>query len=1180
MDDKQFYTIIMRHDTSTQWAVNNPILTYGEYAVEDDTHRVKRGDGETEWNELPYEEFGLVYLVTYKNLSGEVSDNQNLQDALDKKMSIAVFDDVNHAVVSSIDIVAESGAIGRLTKITKDIDTAITSSNVILIKSADNSIQGYWSVTNEGVRILNLVANSSITDYEAGHKYYRNQLCYYRNRLYRAVEDFEAESDFNPLHWVILASKHAEDINYDNLSSELDANTVQGALDELKRRNDTKVTKTSEHRVVYGTTQTGAQTVIPIDDLRTVDTVNGIPATDQETKNIQIDANDINYDDDAETPETIREKLDQKVDKTVAGEGAKIVRDVQFNYNTETGQIELIEDKFSLEDGSSAEETVAIDVVSEKELLDNVNTINGRIDTEVATLNTRVDNEVLTLNNRIDTEVDTIERTIANLDAKVDTQVLRLDTKIDSSVSALNSRMDTEIAALNSTITTQVNRLDGRVDNLTETVANNKADIEAKLTNAQTTINNRIDQEVLTLNTTITTSVNTINNRIDTEVATLNDKIDTEVDTLNDRIDTEVADLTTYIDAQDDLKIDKDIADNIVTLLDVATHDSQPTIRITNKNTRSKQTTYDYVHFTTAGLITTRMEDADHLVIDSTAIDTVNTQQNTRISNAETRLDAHDTSIASLFEHDVNHDRVLATHTSQIADHETRILTLEDDVDNLETDLTAEITNRTTADANLSTRIADNAVRIANNTQAIRDNADSIDQLAQTLEEDVEALTNSKVDKSFAESINNQIVGKLESDAIANTELFNLKQTMISPVNGATSVERIKIISSDNTVIATRQSDGTIDLATNLDTDVNYFVTTDIISTTIGAETVLDMNNLTPTDKPDVELQDIITDPEGTWGRVKAIDTANDECTVVTFKKHAQAVWGTIKGTLADQQDLKTVLDSKIESVNGHSTTAQSKAVTLGAEDLLARSNDKYGNLNELLLNGLLTSFACNNVERNRITITKNYVNGTADLPSITRGTEQDIRINEQESSIGVDIYSANNKMNINLVSQPENTVFNPASSGLSSTKISPAIRELKGLIDNLASDLQNQVRLYTQNTQYTASGNYVTQNYLTFENDEGVVIMAKVLKAFTSNNTEATPYECLMKDVELGNIKLVGIPEQSDGGDPTPPGPTPSDYEETMEILNDVDGVQDTYDGLGGTEQEVEDILDDILGN
>ena len=90
-DNKQLYTIILRHDTSTQWAINNPILTLGEYAVEDDTHRVKRGDGETEWNDLPYEEFGLVYLVTYKNLSGEVKDNKALQDALDEKLFIDVF---------------------------------------------------------------------------------------------------------------------------------------------------------------------------------------------------------------------------------------------------------------------------------------------------------------------------------------------------------------------------------------------------------------------------------------------------------------------------------------------------------------------------------------------------------------------------------------------------------------------------------------------------------------------------------------------------------------------------------------------------------------------------------------------------------------------------------------------------------------------------------------------------------------------------------------------------------------------------------------------------------------------------------------------------------------------------------------------------------------------------------
>ena len=184
-DNKQLYTIIMRHDTSTQWAVNNPILTLGEYAVEDDTHRVKRGDGETEWNDLPYEEFGLVYLVNYKNLSGEVSDNPQLQEALDTKMSIAVFEDVGYQAVSSINIQAEDGAIGKITKISKNINNATTDTNMLLIKSADNSIQGYWSIDDEGVRILNLISESSITDYEVGHMYYRDQLCYYKNRLYR-----------------------------------------------------------------------------------------------------------------------------------------------------------------------------------------------------------------------------------------------------------------------------------------------------------------------------------------------------------------------------------------------------------------------------------------------------------------------------------------------------------------------------------------------------------------------------------------------------------------------------------------------------------------------------------------------------------------------------------------------------------------------------------------------------------------------------------------------------------------------------------------------------------------------------------------------------------------------------------------------------------------------------------
>lgn len=58
------YKIILRHDTSTNWVINNPVLLFGEYGIEDDTHRVKRGDGESKWSELLYETFGIEDIIT------------------------------------------------------------------------------------------------------------------------------------------------------------------------------------------------------------------------------------------------------------------------------------------------------------------------------------------------------------------------------------------------------------------------------------------------------------------------------------------------------------------------------------------------------------------------------------------------------------------------------------------------------------------------------------------------------------------------------------------------------------------------------------------------------------------------------------------------------------------------------------------------------------------------------------------------------------------------------------------------------------------------------------------------------------------------------------------------------------------------------------------------------------
>ena len=46
--------IISRNDSSSKWAEVNPILMSGEIGVENDTGKLKVGNNETAWNDLPY----------------------------------------------------------------------------------------------------------------------------------------------------------------------------------------------------------------------------------------------------------------------------------------------------------------------------------------------------------------------------------------------------------------------------------------------------------------------------------------------------------------------------------------------------------------------------------------------------------------------------------------------------------------------------------------------------------------------------------------------------------------------------------------------------------------------------------------------------------------------------------------------------------------------------------------------------------------------------------------------------------------------------------------------------------------------------------------------------------------------------------------------------------------------
>ena len=48
------YRIVLRQDTAANWTKYNPLLLNGEFGFEEDTDKLKLGDGVHKWRDLPY----------------------------------------------------------------------------------------------------------------------------------------------------------------------------------------------------------------------------------------------------------------------------------------------------------------------------------------------------------------------------------------------------------------------------------------------------------------------------------------------------------------------------------------------------------------------------------------------------------------------------------------------------------------------------------------------------------------------------------------------------------------------------------------------------------------------------------------------------------------------------------------------------------------------------------------------------------------------------------------------------------------------------------------------------------------------------------------------------------------------------------------------------------------------
>lgn len=1010
MEEEKYYTIILRHDDSTKWMINDPILAFGEYGVEDDTHRMKRGDGKSKWSELLYEHFGLEYLITYENLKGKVEDNEALKKALDNKVSYDIFNDIQSSLIAGINITSVDGKIGKITKTTKDISTGASKQNYLLIQSQDQSVQGFWSIDDEGVRILDLKANASIDDYTPTRKYYEDQICFYNNKLYRAITDFEAAAIFNPSQWVVLASLHSNDIKYDNKVSGLEADTVKAALDELKDLDSEKLKMTKRSDKVYGTNEDGEQFLYNKDDLRTVDSVNGIKANPT-SKNIQIDASDINYDDEASETKTIKEILDSKVDKNIAGEGKKIVRDVTLTYNEENGSIELREDKLSLEDGSAETETSTIDVVAEAELAKAKSELNDKINN----VNETLDNKIDATKEAVDQE---IESTKSDLESLISEKENTINEKIDATKSELNSTINEKEESLQTNIDNNKKEINEKVDSIKtatdKTIADNKADIEDKLSKGL------------------------------------------------------------------DTKIDKDISDSILVDISISTEDgeklNEPTLKLTRKNTDTKTEVVNHIHFVEKGDIELSKEN-NHIVIDSTAIDKKIALNKEHLTNNDTRLNGHDASISAINEHIANHDAHFGTLDKQVAKNETDIADNKEHLSTIDTEIAdikeqhsndineiqttnadqeAHLTRLDTTTDDHDKRIQANANSIIQTNKNVSSNLEKINQNKANIEandEDIANLQSSKVDKTFADSTDGLVIGKATLLEPNSNILGTINLDSVSPKNESGSSQSILIKSTDNTLVskALKDLEGNVvgyDLATNLDIDVNYFITTQILNTTIPSENTISFDSLTSTDKEKVELHDIISDSEGTWSRVKSIDEENQTCVTITYAKHAQAIWGTIKGKIKDQQDLKTELDklATIEQV----FTDGSWGPDYVESHLV---NGIY--LDEIYRNGGVQQDVdeVNNKESNSeldLWFKSRDKDGNNTSQRLITFTSPGIKINAGQWPA-----KQTGNVQINFKLDPEAIVIKPEDSGLTNTKLSPILRELKGLTDTNKSGIE-----------------------------------------------------------------------------------------------------------------------------
>ena len=207
-EKQQLYTIIPRHDTSTNWTIKDPILAAGEYGIEDDTHKIKRGDGKKRWTELLYETFGMESFITselFREYIEKVIDEEAQAYETKTFITVATMGDLPESpkkdTVYYIEEIEELRIFDFVIKEWIEPLKAVITTDVPLDKAERNKfyvINGVAKFTTDNINWQYLVpgsGNSEVDEYAENTKYYTGKLLYLDNYLVKVLGDFTSANE-------------------------------------------------------------------------------------------------------------------------------------------------------------------------------------------------------------------------------------------------------------------------------------------------------------------------------------------------------------------------------------------------------------------------------------------------------------------------------------------------------------------------------------------------------------------------------------------------------------------------------------------------------------------------------------------------------------------------------------------------------------------------------------------------------------------------------------------------------------------------------------------------------------------------------------------------------------------------------------------------------------------------